>query len=256
MMDAPLEALEQSYLRTKATDYASFQEVMRLNGNASNNTVFADTKGTIAYWHGNFMPRRDPKYDWSQPVDGSTPATEWQGLHTVRSWCRCKTPPAASFRTATPRPSPWPGPQQPRPGIPHLHGPRRRKLPRPQRRARAQPQSVFTLDTLIAAANDPHLTASTTCCRPAGRLPAHLGRQSPTAGVAEALPLLRAWNRRYARPRWPRPGHLLGRAAAGLARPRVPAAEPADYISFTAFILEHTTPAGKSQPPWPKPWPS
>ena len=81
MMNEPLAALQQSYLRTKATDYASFQEVMKLNGNASNNTVFADTKGSIAYWHGNFMPRRNPKFDWSQPVDGSNPATEWQGFH-------------------------------------------------------------------------------------------------------------------------------------------------------------------------------
>ena len=64
MMNTPLNALSQSYLRTKATDYASFKEVMKLNGNASNNTIFADKNGTIAYWHGNFMPKRDPKFDW------------------------------------------------------------------------------------------------------------------------------------------------------------------------------------------------
>lgn len=54
-----------------------------MGANPSNNTVYADAEGNIAYWHGNFLPRRDPKYDWSKPVDGSTSATAWQGYHTV-----------------------------------------------------------------------------------------------------------------------------------------------------------------------------
>jgi acyl-homoserine lactone acylase PvdQ len=45
--------------------------------------VYADAEGNIAYWHGNFLPKRDAKYDWSKPVDGSTSATAWQGYHTV-----------------------------------------------------------------------------------------------------------------------------------------------------------------------------
>ena len=56
---------------------------MDLLANTSNNTVYADAEGNIAYWHGNFIPIRDTKYDWSRPVDGSTAATEWKGLHTV-----------------------------------------------------------------------------------------------------------------------------------------------------------------------------
>jgi acyl-homoserine-lactone acylase len=56
---------------------------MELNTNSSNNTVYADADGNIAYFHGNFIPRRDARFDWRQPVDGSNPATEWQGLHTV-----------------------------------------------------------------------------------------------------------------------------------------------------------------------------
>jgi len=52
-------------------------------GNISNNTVYADAEGNIAYWHGNRIPKRDTKYDWSKPVDGSITATEWKGLHTI-----------------------------------------------------------------------------------------------------------------------------------------------------------------------------
>jgi acyl-homoserine-lactone acylase len=56
---------------------------MELKGNTSNSTVFADNKGNIAYWHGNYIPIRDTAFNWSQPVDGSIAATEWKGLHPV-----------------------------------------------------------------------------------------------------------------------------------------------------------------------------
>jgi acyl-homoserine-lactone acylase len=83
MMDDPLHALMQSYGRTKARDYAGFYRTMALRTNSSNNTVYADADGNIAYFHGNFIPRRDPRFDWTRPVDGSDPATEWKGLHSV-----------------------------------------------------------------------------------------------------------------------------------------------------------------------------
>ena len=76
-------ALLQSWSRTKAGGFEEFKKIMGLRSNNSNNTVFADDKGNIAYWHGNFMPIRDTSYNWSLPVDGSTPATEWKGLHAL-----------------------------------------------------------------------------------------------------------------------------------------------------------------------------
>jgi acyl-homoserine-lactone acylase len=78
-----LEALEQSWLRTKAKSFAEFKKVMDLRSNNSNNTVYADDQKNIAYWHGNFVPVRDEKFDWALPVDGSTPATEWKGVHKL-----------------------------------------------------------------------------------------------------------------------------------------------------------------------------
>ena len=56
---------------------------MELHANSSNNTIYADADGNIAYFHGNFIPRRDPKFDWTKPVDGSDPATDWHGLLSV-----------------------------------------------------------------------------------------------------------------------------------------------------------------------------
>ncbi|MEM6485481.1 MAG: penicillin acylase family protein, partial [Pseudomonadota bacterium] len=79
----PVNALRQSYLRSKQDGHEGFREMMDIRTNSSNNTVYADSGGNIAYYHGNFVPRRDPKFDFSQPVDGSDPETDWQGLHTV-----------------------------------------------------------------------------------------------------------------------------------------------------------------------------
>src|SRR5580765_5375395 len=83
LMEEPVKALTQSYTRTKAKNLAEFKEIMNLHTNSSNNTVFADSEGNIAYFHANFIPKRDTKFDWTKPVDGSNPATEWQGVHSV-----------------------------------------------------------------------------------------------------------------------------------------------------------------------------
>jgi acyl-homoserine lactone acylase PvdQ len=78
-----LNGLIQSWLRTKAKGFEEFKRVMNLRSNSSDNTVFADDKGNIAFWYGNFVPKRDEKFDWSQPVDGTTSATEWKGIHSL-----------------------------------------------------------------------------------------------------------------------------------------------------------------------------
>jgi acyl-homoserine-lactone acylase len=56
---------------------------MGLLSNATNNTVYADDQGNIAFWYGNYVPKRNPKLDWTLPVDGTTSATEWEGVHSL-----------------------------------------------------------------------------------------------------------------------------------------------------------------------------
>ncbi|MGA7438287.1 MAG: penicillin acylase family protein [Luteibacter sp.] len=80
LMNKPLEALQQSWLRTKANDYATYMKVAELKANSSNNTIYADDKGNIAYLHPQFIPKRDDRFDYTKPVDGSDPATDWQAL--------------------------------------------------------------------------------------------------------------------------------------------------------------------------------
>jgi len=77
LMQEPLKALQQSYGRTKTHNYKEFMQVMELHSNSSNNTLFADAEGNVAYFHSNFIPKRNPSFDWTKPVDGGNPETEW-----------------------------------------------------------------------------------------------------------------------------------------------------------------------------------
>ncbi|MGJ5642063.1 penicillin acylase family protein [Formosa sp. S-31] len=79
----PVNALKQSFIRTKQSDYEGFRDMMDIKTNSSNNTVYADSQGNIAYFHGNFIPKRDTQFDYRFPVDGSNPKTDWNGLHSV-----------------------------------------------------------------------------------------------------------------------------------------------------------------------------
>ena len=88
-----LTGLIQSWQRTKSTSFNDYKKTMDLKANTSNNTVYADAEGNIAYWHGNFIPIRDKKLDWSKPVDGTTTATEWKGLHPVVETVHIYNPP-------------------------------------------------------------------------------------------------------------------------------------------------------------------
>jgi acyl-homoserine-lactone acylase len=80
LMQEPVKALMQSYGRTKAKNLAEYRKVMDLHANSSNNTLYADADGNIAFFYTNFMPKRNPKFDWSRPVDGSDPSADWQGI--------------------------------------------------------------------------------------------------------------------------------------------------------------------------------
>nr|WP_207780849.1 penicillin acylase family protein [Lysobacter telluris] len=160
LMNKPVEALEQSWLRTKASDYASYLKVAELKANSSNNTIFADDKGEIAYLHPQFIPRRDDRFDYTRPVDGSDPATDWHGLHALNEAPHLLSPPNGwLFNT-----NDWPY------SAAGKYSPKRADYPRYMDTFGENPRGLhairvldgrrdFTLDSLIAAAFDPWLPA-------------------------------------------------------------------------------------------------
>lgn len=80
LMQEPVKALSESYGRTKARNYQEFKKTVELQSNSSNNTVYADADGNIAYFHASYIPNRNPKLDWNKPVDGSSPDAQYNGL--------------------------------------------------------------------------------------------------------------------------------------------------------------------------------
>jgi penicillin amidase len=76
--------IEQRYLMGKARNLAEFRKAMSRLAVPMFNTMYADREGNVWYVYNGAVPRRDPRFDWSKPVDGSNPATEWQGVHPIR----------------------------------------------------------------------------------------------------------------------------------------------------------------------------
>lgn len=160
LMQEPLKALIQSYTRTKAQNHAEFYASMELQTNSSNNTVYADSDGNIAYYHGNFVPVRDTAFDWNSPLDGSDPATEWQGLHSVDEIISLLNPPNGWIQNTNNWPFTAAGEYSPRAEDYPPYMANNSENPRGVHAVRVlQDRNDFTIDKLIEAAYDPTLTA-------------------------------------------------------------------------------------------------
>ena len=199
MMEEPLKALIQSYTRTEARSFAEFRKVMDLHTNSSNNTIYADGDGVIAYFHANFAPKRDPKFDWRKAVDGSNPATDWKGVHTIDESPLVVRPKNGWVYNTNNWPYSAAGPDSPK----------RDRFPAYMEEGVENPRGIhairvlsgkkdFTIDSLIAAAYDSYLPAFAdlvpTLLKAWDEAPA----SDPTkVKVAEAIAALRAWDFRW-----------------------------------------------------------
>jgi acyl-homoserine-lactone acylase len=72
-------AIDQAYAMGRARSVAEFKEAMRPCNLPMFNAIVADTGGNIFYVYNGAVPKRSAKFDWTKPVDGSNPETEWQG---------------------------------------------------------------------------------------------------------------------------------------------------------------------------------
>lgn len=241
LMESPLQALIQSYSRTKARNYKEFRETMELHTNSSNNTVYADADGNIAYFHSNFIPKRDLRFDWTKPVDGSDPATEWNGVLSIDETPGLFNPPNGWIQNTNNAPWSAAGP----------YSPKREDYPAYVDAGSENPRGVhairvlenkkdFTPDSLIAAGYDSYLTEFEILV-PAlidayDQLP---GAHALKAKLAEPVDELRTWNLRWA----------VDSIATSVAvywgeelwRRSMPDAQKAGVSVYT-FIEKHATP--------------
>lgn len=160
MMWAPIDALIQSFTRTKQRDYKGFREMMDIRANSSNNTVYADADGNIAYFHGNFMPVKNIDVDYSNPVDGSDPSTDWQGLHTVDEMITLFNPPNGWIQNCNSTPYTSAAENSPKMGdYPHYMSINQENYRGVHAVKLLKEANALTLDKLIALGYDPYLPA-------------------------------------------------------------------------------------------------
>ena len=199
LMQSPVKQLEQSFLRTKARDYKSYAKTMELYANSSNNTIFADADGDIAYFHGNFIPQRDTHFDFTKPVDGSNPATDWKGTLTVDQSPHLLNPKSGWVYNSNDAPWMAAGPSSPNkkdyPAFVEQGG----ESARGRHAVRVlENKKNFTIDSLIGAAYDCYLTWFT---RPMPALIAAWDKAPESdplkAKLKEQITALRGWDLRW-----------------------------------------------------------
>ncbi|HEX3758707.1 MAG TPA: penicillin acylase family protein, partial [Kofleriaceae bacterium] len=265
LMQKPIEALSQSYLRTKARDLAGFRKVMELAANSSNNTIYADADGHIAYFHPQFVPRRDDRFDWTRPVDGSDPATEWNGVHGIDDSPHVVDPPNGWVMNTNDWPYSVAGP----------NSPRRDQFPRYMDTAGENPRGLhatrvldasraFTLTSLRDAAFDSYLTAFARLIPPLIRAWDGAAPDDPLkARLAEPIGVLRDWDFRWSASSVPTSlavywGQAQWRAAQADARrtgssvwDALAARSPADQLAALAAAIDKlTADFGTWRTPW------
>lgn len=194
LMNRPVAALQQSFLRTKVHSLAEFRKVAALKANSSNNTLFADKRGEFAYFHPQFLPIRSARFDYTKPVDGADPATDWTGLHPLSALPQVVNP--ANGWVMNVNDGPW--------WAAGKDSPKSASFPRyvdtvgEDARTRhaiavlnAQPR--FTLDSLVSAAYDPWMPVFAALIP--GLVKAHEAEPDPRRAAAVAL--LRDWDCRW-----------------------------------------------------------
>lgn len=193
MMWEPVDALEQSFIRTKQEGYEGFREMMDIRANSSNNTVYADAEGNIAYFHGNFIPKRDTAFDYTKPVDGSDPKTDWQGLHPQsenimllnpkNGWLQnCNSTPYTAAIEFSPKKSDYPNYMSiDRENFRGVHAIDLLK-----------DRKGYTLDSLIQLAHDPYLPAFEALIP--GLVKAYDKRHDRNPKLREAIGVLANWD--------------------------------------------------------------
>lgn len=155
-----LNGLMQCWLRNKAKGIEDYKKLMALRGNTSNNTVFADSKGNIAYWHGNYIPKRDAKVNWSLSQDGSTSKTAWKGVHKVEETVHIINPANGWLQNCNSTPFTVAGNNSPKQEkYPAYMAPDGENFRGINAVRVLSNESVFTIDKLIAAGYDRKLSA-------------------------------------------------------------------------------------------------
>ncbi len=199
LMWKPIPALEQSWLRTKTSGLKEFLTIADRRANSSNDTLFADRDGRIAFLRPQFMPVRDNRFNYTRPVDGGDPATDWKGLHEVSTLPNVIEPPTGWVRNT----NDWPWEAA------GADSPKAENYPRYMDQVGGNARGAhanllltgkggWTPEALRAAAFDPYLPAFATLLPELVKAWEALSTTDPRrTALAEPIALLRGWDYRW-----------------------------------------------------------
>jgi len=243
MMFKPVEALEQGFDLTKATNFTDYMKVMEFKANTSNNTVYADADGNIAYLHPQFIPRRNDRFDYDQPLDGSDPDTDWHGVHALNEAPHLLNPKVGWIQNTNNGPYTAAGPDSPRaadfPRYMDDSGENMRGL---HAIALLTDRHDFSLQGLRAAAFDPNLPGFKILITALLKAYDNAPPNDPSkAALAEQIAVLRGWDERWGADSAPTSLAVYWAEALWKAAGKPLGARTKDYDD----ILTHTTDAQK-----------
>ena len=206
--------------------YKAFRKTMELHANSSNNTIFADADGNIAYFHAQLHPEARHALRLDQAGRRQRPGTEWNGLHARRGQPALLNPPNGWLYNTNNWPWSAAGPTARSsadfPRYMDTAGENPRGL-----HAHARARGAQGLHARLAASP----RRSTATCRPSRELMPAAARRRTTprpddplkAKLAEPIALLRGWDFRWAAASCRRRSRCSGARSLGQV-PRTPEA--------------------------------
>ena len=96
--------IDEWYAMSKAHSLTEFKAAMSRLAIPMFNTMYADREGKIYYVYNGAVPRRSTKVDWTKPLDGSSPESEWQGYHKFEELPQLTDPPAGFLQNCNSTP--------------------------------------------------------------------------------------------------------------------------------------------------------
>ncbi len=96
--------MRQSLQMIKARNLPDFRSAVASMQILYMNVMYADSQKNIWFVYTGRVPRRNPRFDWSQPVEGNDPATNWLGIHGLDELPQVLNPPAGFLQNCNSTP--------------------------------------------------------------------------------------------------------------------------------------------------------
>jgi penicillin amidase len=96
--------IDEWYAMGRSRSLIEFKAAMSRLAIPMFNTMYADREGKIFYVYNAAVPRRAAKVDWTKPLDGSSPESEWQGYHKFEELPQLTNPPTGFLQNCNSTP--------------------------------------------------------------------------------------------------------------------------------------------------------